>query len=122
MSVETRFRTLTDAELLRVARDAQDSLTSTEVQDELLNRFERYVEDGSQLEQIKTRLANIGTYIDTDKEVKALVELLHVANEHHCDDAENLKAKLKRADDFYDIADEAGDLFQRLAALAATTV
>lgn len=119
---QTRFRTLSDAEFLRVALDAQDPLTSTEVQDELLNRFERMVEAGNEFEQIKARLAETGTYIDTEEGIKGLVEFLHVANEHNCDDAEILKTKLKRADDFYDIADEAGDLIQRLAALAATTV
>lgn len=118
----SRFRTLTDAEFLRVARDAQDPLTSTEIQDELLIRFEKIVEDGHPLEQLKAELAETGTYIDDEAGVKGLVEFLHVANEHNCDDAAILKSKLQRADDFYDIAAEAGDLFKRLADLAATTV
>lgn len=118
----SRFRTLTDAEFLRVARDAQDPLTSTEIQDELLIRFEKIVEDGNEFEQIKTRLADTGTYIDTEAGIDGLIELLHVANEHYCGEAVVLKTKLQRADDFYDIVAEAGDLFKRLADLAATTV
>jgi hypothetical protein len=112
----TNYRHLTDAEFLRVAEDAQDPLTATDVQTELLERFERALTDLETLRDIEANCEELGI------DVKEMLELLGVADEFHCTDFDSLRAKLQRADKFYDIAEEAGDAFKQLAELAATTL
>lgn len=112
-----RYHHMTDSEFLSYAQAADDPLTSTDVQDELLRRFDRmvYEGEGPALAQLQDELGDCGHSVDTEEERTALYDFLEAANKHHCTDKGELKAKLQRADDFYDIAAEHADVLHRLA-------
>jgi hypothetical protein len=51
-----------------------------------------------------------------------LAQLFAVLEEFNANDLKTLRQKLERADKWYGIAEEAGDLFQRLTDLTNTTL
>lgn len=118
----TKYASLTDAEFLREARHAQDPMTATEIQLELLHRFERVAERIARIGEAESLLMAHSIEIDRSESVTELAEVLQVLAEHHCIDPTRLRAKLERADEFYDIAQEAGDVFEQLAELARNTL
>lgn len=118
----TEYASLTDAEFLREAQHAQDPMTATEIQTELLHRFERVTELIAQFVEVESLLVECSIEIDRPESVAELAEVLQVLAEHHCYDSARLRAKLERADSFYDIAQEAGDVFDQLAELARNTL
>lgn len=109
------LRNLTDEELLRHAEAQFDPLTGTELDGELRRRTATLLDEADQLVPVRKWLD------DRDMQPAELMDLLHLMNEFHADTAKTLRAKLEHADRWYDIAEEAGDLFQRLQDLTTTT-
>jgi hypothetical protein len=103
---------LTDRELLLHADNARDPLTTTDIEIELATRFERLVG----LAEIEDAVKNVG--IDV-ADVPAIVEAL---DDHNATELKVLRQKLERADKFYDIANDAGDVIARLNTLASETL
>lgn len=122
MYEHTQYRHLTDAEFLSVAEAAQDPLTSTDVQTELLNRFTKLVGSSESLETAADRISEQGFDVTEEAGLQSLIDVLQTCRDFDADEPAALRQKLQRAHDFYDIADEAGDLLQRLAELAAKTL
>lgn len=108
----TRLSNLTDRELLLHADNARDSLTTTDIEIELTTRFAHLVG----LTEIEDAVKNVG--IDV-ADVPAIVELL---NDHNATELKVLREKLERADKFYDIAQDAGDVIDRINALITSTI
>ena len=108
----TSLSRLSDRELLLHADNNRDPLTATDIEIELANRFAHLVE----LSEIEDAVKNVGIDV-TD--VPAIVELL---NDHNATDLKVLREKLSRADAFYDIANDAGDVIARLNTLVTETL
>lgn len=104
-----------DDEFIRHAKSNLDPLTSTDLERELLIRLENVIDTAIDHEPIDDALE--AACLDV-KQLKSLLELLE---EFNVDTPNALRAKLERADAFYDIANEAGDLFDRLTQLIHTT-
>lgn len=115
--MQSKYNHMTDNEFLSYAQAADDQLTSTDIQDELLRRFDKMVLGGAaeSLDLFQNALEECGHCTDTEEERTALYDFLDTAGKHHCTDASELKAKLQRADDFYDIAAEHADVLHQLA-------
>lgn len=107
---------LTDAELARHAWAQRDPLTSTELEDELLRRFESVINTLGELDPVTEAVDK------SDFEIEDMGPLFAVLSEFNVDDIKTLRQKLERADKWYGIAEEAGDLFQRLTDLTNTTL
>jgi hypothetical protein len=107
---------LTDDELLRHAHAQFDPITGTDLEQELLKRFAALVDELDGLDPITSAMAEVNL------EAPDLKEIFAVLDEFSCTDLKSLRQKLKRADDFYVLADEAGDLFSRLTALQQATL
>lgn len=107
---------LTDAELACHAWAQRDPLTSTELEDELLRRFEAATQLVAELDPVTEAVDKSGF------EIGDMAELFAVLSEFNVDDIKTLRQKLERADKWYGIAEEAGDLFQRLTDLTNTTL
>lgn len=99
---------LTDRELLAQFEATRDPLTTTELEVEIAKRFEKLLDAEEERAPIDEILGNAG--ID-DAE---LTELLQACDEHAICTATELRERLKRADAFYDIASDAGDVLHRL--------
>jgi hypothetical protein len=108
----TSLSHLTDRELLLHADNARDPLTTTDIEIEMTTRFERLVG----LAEIEDAVGNVG--IDV-ADIAAIVELL---SDHSATEIAVLRQKLERADKFYDIAQDAGDILARLNTLATETI
>jgi hypothetical protein len=109
---QTSLSRLTDRELLLHADNARDPLTSSEIEIELAMRFERLVG----LSEIEDAAKNFDIAVD---DIPAIAEAL---NDHNATELKVLRQKLKRADEFYDIARDAGDVIARLNTLATETI
>jgi hypothetical protein len=116
MRQHTTLSNLTDEELLRHADNERDALTTTEIEIELAGRFAELVENPPLPKNIQDALDN------TSIESEDLPEILKVLDEFFATDAKTLRAKLKRANDFYDIANDAGDVIERLSTLVTSTL
>ena len=108
----TNLSRLSDRELLLHADNARDPLTTTDIEIELANRLAHLVG----LTEIEDALKNVG--IDVE-DVPAIVELL---NDHNATELAVLRQKLERADKFYDIATDAGDVIDRINTLITETL
>lgn len=106
---------LTTTELIQHAWQQLDSLTSTDLERELINRLEA---QQTEIDELRT-LAADSEALDDPAEFSKIVALL---TEFNAPDAKTLRQKLERADKFYEIAEEAGDVFQRLTTLAEATL
>ena len=96
----TSLSRLSDRELLLHADNTRDPLTTSDIEIELTTRFAHLVG------------------IDV-ADVPAIVELL---NDHNATELAVLREKLERADKFYDIAQDAGDVIDRINTLITSTV
>lgn len=116
-------------ELLRRAYAEIDLLTSTDLERELLRRLEASEENMREAEGF---LALVHEYDLTSEETrsiieahpsssKVLAELLSMLSDRGITDADDLKALIKRVDDFRSLANDAGDLFSRLHTLIEET-
>lgn len=112
----TVLAALTDDELLHHAHASFDPLTGTGLEQELLKRFAALVDELDGLEPITSAIEK------SDLDTSEVRELFQVLEEFSCTDLKSLRQKLKRADDFYSLAEEAGDLFSRLTALQQATL
>ena len=104
-----------------------DALASTDLERELLVRLEAAIDahDGALIQTAET-------YDFTAKDIKVLgealiediavtVALLNVLDAADVHDPETLKSQLALAEQFHALADDAGDVFARLAQLTTTT-
>lgn len=104
---------LTNTELLSFVHAGFNALTTTDLEREVAERLQAFVDAENDLAPLLKDLE------DKDLEPADLVALL---DEFSCTDLKTLREKLERADKWYAIAEEAGDLFQRLQDLTKTTL
>lgn len=114
--VHTSLSHLTDEELLRHVENERGPLTSTDAEIELVERFTNLLEGPPLPEDLQKALD------DTGIEVVDLTEIVTILDEFSAGDAKILREKLKRANDFYDIASDAGDVIERLNTLVSSTL
>lgn len=107
----TTLSHLSDAELLAHVDNTRDSMTETIVEIELAQRLER----------ANRVVEELGGYAATDR-IEASRELLDVLDDVGIDSADELRTRLETHAKFYALADEAGDLFQRLTELQHATL
>ena len=119
---------LSDAELCAHVDATLDSMTSTEIERELLKRLEARVEHDT------TPLIQLAEEFDIDPEaLRAVLEahpgdlndykaLLAKLSDYDIHTVAQLEEQIERSRKFYDIANDAGDALSRLAALAAETL
>lgn len=110
--------TLSDDELLSHHASTVDDLTTTAMEKELYARLAQRVED--EINPDMQALVENGW----DDVPQALDAMLKTLAEFDITPGEPnlLREKLERSDAFYSLAADAGDLFQRLQALAAKTL
>ena len=109
---QTALSRLTDRELLLHADNARDPLTTTEIEIELATRFAHLVG----LAEIEDAVTNF------DIDVADIPAIAEALNDHNATELKVLRQKLERADKFYDIAQDAGDVIARLNTLATETI
>ena len=107
---------LKDDELTRLAYAEHDALTATDMQTELLRRFDLAQPRIAALDELEAQLE------DTHFESCDLPKLCALLSESNVYSVDDLREKLQRAHDFYDIAQEAGDVFTRMAGLVSNTL
>lgn len=117
-----------DEHLLASARAEIDPLTSTALELELLDRFERLLDEASEHKPVADLLEEYE--VGTD-DVKAVIEshpaslkdqaaLLALLNDQDIHEPDQLKALLDTSDKFRALANDAGDFFTRLNDLVTT--
>ena len=117
-----------DEHLLASARAEIDPLTSTALELELLERFERLLDEASEHKPVADLLEEYE--VGTD-DVKAVIEshpaslkdqaaLLSLLNDQDIHEPDQLKALLDTSDKFRALASDAGDFFTRLTDLVTT--
>ena len=115
-----------DEHLIAALRAEIDPLTSTSIEIELLNRFEKVLQHSSIIDLVEEHEIN-------DSEITALGEALAIGianlsatvallDEFSATEPGTLREKLERADKFYDIAGDAGDVIARLNDLVNSTL
>lgn len=106
---------LTDPELLRHAHNSADNLT-TDLETELQARLVAQTEELDDYHGLQDMLEA------QEVEEEDLRALCIVLVKFNATTPGTLREKLERADKFYEIASEAGDIFARLSSLTAQTV
>ena len=115
-------KSMDDEHLLASARAEIDPLTSTALELELLERFERLLDEASEHKPVADLLEEYE--VGTD-DVKAVIEshpaslkdqaaLLSLLNDQDIHEPDQLKALLDTSDKFRALASDAGDFFTRL--------
>lgn len=112
----TSLSHLTDDELLRHVENTRDPLTTTDAELELAKRFAALLDNPPLPADLQDAID------DTGVSAEHLVEIVKVLDEQYAEEPAVLKQKLQRANDFYDIANDAGDVITRLSTLVSTTV
>lgn len=121
-------KSMDDEHLLASARAEIDPLTSTALELELLDRFERLLDEASEHKPVADLLEE---YEVTTDDVKAVIEshpaslkdqaaLLSLLNDQDIHEPGQLKALLDTSEKFRALASEAGDFFTRLNDLVTT--
>lgn len=121
-------KSMDDEHLLASARAEIDPLTSTALELELLDRFERLLDEASEHNPVADLLEEYE--VGTD-DVKAVIEshpaslkdqaaLLALLNDQDIHEPYQLKALLDTSDKFRALANDAGDFFTRLNDLVTT--
>lgn len=121
-------KSMDDEHLLASARAEIDPLTSTALELELLERFERLLDEASEHKPVADLLEEYE--VGTD-DVKAVIEshpaslkdqaaLLSLLNDQDIHEPDQLKALLDTSDEFRALANDAGDFFTRLNDLVTT--
>ena len=121
-------KSMDDEHLLVSARAEIDPLTSTALELELLDRFERLLDEASEHKPVADLLEEYE--VGTD-DVKAVIEshpaslkdqaaLLSLLNDQDIHEPDQLKALLDTSDKFRALANDAGDFFTRLNDLVTT--
>lgn len=104
-----------DGHLVQALYTELDPLTSTDAERELLARLERLLEH-------RQVVALVEEYEINHDEIADLAATVALLEEFHATEPGTLRAKLERADKFYDIANDAGDVFTRLSDLVDNTL
>ena len=115
-------KSMDDEHLLASARAEIDPLTSTALELELLDRFERLLDEASEHKPVADLLEEYEVATD---DVKAVIEshpaslkdqaaLLSLLNDQDIHEPDQLKALLDTSDKFRALANDAGDFFTRL--------
>ena len=123
------MRGMSDEHLASAARAELDSLTSTPLELELLNRFERLLDEASTDPELDLVIADFDI---TGEQLRNLCEahpasltditaMLTMLNDLDIHEPSQLKAQLDIAAGFETLATEAGDIFSRLPPLATET-
>lgn len=107
---------LSDRELLAHFHATCDPLTTTDLEAEIARRFEARVELDAFHDAMDAIADECG--IETAQQAQDFRELL---SDHYIHDISTLRTKLERADTFYDIATDAGDIVFRLNTLINAT-
>lgn len=107
---------LTDEEFLRQAEATQDPLYTTDLERELMRRLATFIDGEAELDPLNQVLDHSHVALSD------LAGLVRVLDKHDATDSEELDRRLERAAKFRDLAEEAGDLFDRLNQLVNTTV
>lgn len=125
------LRTLDDNELLRLAHTEFDALTSTDLEAELLRRFEEYGVTSAENEPLLKVLEDHGidSSIALEKTLGALKErdaesvsaLLDVLGDFDIDEPAALKKALERNAKFEDLLNDLADPIASLHSLITTT-
>lgn len=121
-------KSMDDEHLLASARAEIDPLTSTALELELLERFERLLDEASENQPVADLLEEYE--VGTD-DVKAVIEshpaslkdqaaLLSLLNDQDIHEPDQLKELLELAAKFRALANDAGDFFTRLNDLLTT--
>ncbi|MDD5176285.1 MAG: hypothetical protein PHQ05_07690 [Sterolibacterium sp.] len=121
-------KSMDDEHLLASARAEIDPLTSTALELELLERFERLLDEASEHKPVADLLEEYE--VGTD-DVKAVIEshpaslkdqaaLLSLLNDQDIHEPDQLKELLELAAKFRALANDAGDFFTRLTDLVTT--
>ena len=121
-------KSMDDEHLLASARAEIDPLTSTALELELLDRFERLLDEASEHKPVADLLEEYEVATD---DVKAVIEshpaslkdqaaLLSLLNDQDIHEPDQLKALLDTSDNFRALANDAGDFFTRLNDLVTT--
>lgn len=121
-------KSMDDEHLLASARAEIDPLTSTALEFELLERFERLLDEASEHKPVADLLEEYE--VGTD-DMKAVIEshpaslkdqaaLLSVLNDQDIHEPDQLKELLELAAEFRALANDAGDFFTRLNDLLTT--
>ena len=121
-------KSMDDEHLLASARAEIDPLTSTALELELLDRFERLLDEASEHKPVADLLEEYEVATD---DVKAVIEshpaslkdqaaLLSLLNDQDIHEPDQLKALLDTSDKFRTLANDAGDFFTRLNDLVTT--
>jgi hypothetical protein len=111
MLTEQLMAAMDDRHLLSAADAETDSLTSTSLERELIKRLDRLLEERDQYAPVIAKVE------DRNITAEQMDEIFAAMDEFNCDDHIDLRAKLERADKFYDIASDAGDVIERLSTL-----
>lgn len=107
----TTLSHLNNAELLRHLEATMDSMTETIVEIELKQRLER----------ANQTVEDLGGYDSAERIIDGK-EMLAILDEEGISNGSELIEKLRTHSKFYALADEAGDLFQRLTDLQRETI
>ena len=121
-------KSMDDEHLLASARAEIDPLTSTALELELLDRFERLLDEQHDNEGVR---ALSEEYELTADDMRAVIEshpaslkdqaaLLSLLNDQDIHEPDQLKALLDNSDKFRALANDAGDFFTRLNDLVTT--
>ena len=121
-------KSMDDEHLLASARAEIDPLTSTALELELLDRFERLLDEASEHKPVADLLEEYEVATD---DVRAVIEshpaslkdqaaLLSLLNDQDIHEPDQLKAELELAAKFRALANDAGDFFTRLNDLVTT--
>jgi hypothetical protein len=132
---------LSDREFLRYANAQLDDLTSTDVERELLRRLEATdtelyeaageadltADELTSLAQamegfaVKEVTELLGVMLEASIETKPLIAILRLFEKAGITEPDEFEAELKLADQFRKLANDAGDLFNRLHTLTEET-
>ena len=114
-------KSMDDEHLLASARAEIDPLTSTALELELLDRFERLLDEASEHKPVADLLEEYEAVIESHPaSLKDQAALLSLLNDQDIHEPDQLKALLDTSDKFRALANDAGDFFTRLNDLVTT--
>lgn len=114
-------KSMDDEHLLASARAEIDPLTSTALELELLDRFERLLDEASEHKPVADLLEEYEAVIESHPaSLKDQAALLALLNDQDIHEPDQLKALLDTSDKFRALANDAGDFFTRLNDLVTT--
>ena len=117
-----------DEHLAAAARAELDPLTCTPLEIELLDRFDRLLESKQIIDLVEEHEISadevnaIGQALGAGVGIAELTAIVRVLEEFNTTDERALRKKLERAEKFYHIANDAGDVISRLNDLINTTL